>query len=559
MALMLGVLSFTGVHVEHREPPPAHSTLTDSIYDSEFVGEIALRLDPDAWAALERKPRRFVWGELEHLGVIHRARVRLKGHRSMRELDEKPAFRLEFPDAPGSEGLRSLVLNNLVEDPTAQREVLAYGWLNELGILVPRTAYARVRLNDVDKGLYLLVEPLDDAFLAARSGAPSDLLYEGEYGCDIQSADVSGFDLDAGDDPKRERLATFSTIAAGETRRLFDPVSGPLDMHAFLRYLAASALIGDFDGYRHAHNYYAHYRAASDKWGFLPWGLDRAFTKRLAIDDSQGLLARLCFRDESCKLEYAQALQALALSFESLDLPAQARELGARIDHYGKPIELGSEREHEVSTAREKLEAFLRERPAEVRRQLTCLDAGGSELDRDGDGYGCTDCDDANAAVHPGATESCNFIDDDCSGLEDDAAECACEVAAINGADFHFCSLPMPWADADRHCAQKGLALARIDSKQVSKALYRKATRIDRQRWWIGYSDADSEGDFRWRDGTPGTFTYWSRRQPDNGSCNEDCAALRSKADGRWHDTHCNQHRPFICGPLSSPTARGAP
>jgi Putative metal-binding motif len=44
--------------------------------------------------------------------------------------------------------------------------------------------------------------------------------------------------------------------------------------------------------------------------------------------------------------------------------------------------------------------------------------------DVDGDGYTfAEDCDDRNASVHPGAAETCDGVDNNCSGDEDDASD----------------------------------------------------------------------------------------------------------------------------------------
>jgi hypothetical protein len=75
----------------------------------------------------------------------------------------------------------------------------------------------------------------------------------------------------------------------------------------------------------------------------------------------------------------------------------------------------------------------------------------------------------------------------------------------------------------------------------------RRGKRRTHDRWWIGLDDRAEEGTFRWSAGAPASgFSYWEDGEPDNAGCNQDCTVLEID-DGRWHDTHCLEHRPFIC------------
>jgi hypothetical protein len=97
------------------------------------------------------------------------------------------------------------------------------------------------------------------------------------------------------------------------------------------------------------------------------------------------------------------------------------------------------------------------------------LPVGPQYTDADGDGHGagvetimdCSspegyaatrdDCDDASGAVHPGATEACNYIDDDCDGTSDEDARAACGVGwcrrLSESCSLDFCTPGEPRAE----------------------------------------------------------------------------------------------------------------
>lgn len=521
--------------------------LFERIYSLDEIPRFELELDADATASLAKHPRDWVRGTFRYGDeTLPEIGVRLKGHRSLRKLGEKSSFKLSldrFRDQKLAKQT-TITLNNMVEDPSMMREVLAYRLYRALGVAAPSAGFAEVVLNGESQGLYAVIESIDKKFLKTRFADPDGPVYEGEYGCDVIPDDVLGFDRDAGTKDRTE-LARFAKLAAGPADVLFGP-SSPLDVPAFLRFLAVEMYVGNFDGYRHGHNYRLYFEPTKARWYFMPWGLDRTFVKDLSIFESNGHLARRCFDDAKCRVEYVRTMREVIAEAKRLQL-----ETG--VDVISVVVQEASARDARRSDAMKKkraeLKAYLIDRPAEVERELGCLDAAGQEQDRDGDGHGCRDCNDTNPAIRPGAAEMCDRVDNDCDGLVDDAPACGCSTVDAGGATFSLCELAMNHADAGAFCVARGEVLARIDNDEQARAIRtaigERQTDRKHDRWWIGLDDRALEGKFRWAAGTS-TFATWGRGEPDNAGCNQDCVAMRVE-DGRWNDTHCLEPRPFVC------------
>lgn len=533
-----------------------------AFFQTSKLHQARLELDAEAEADLRHRKRSFTFGTLTLDGNrLEGVGVRLKGHRSMREIDEKPSFVIDVTERNKGRrvaGMRRLVFNAMVEDPTEVREALAYDLFRRAGMLAPRTTYVALQIGDRPAALYLAVEALNKDFLAANPALHGGGLFEGDYGCDLEADHVRRFDKDGGQERHREALGRLVGRLPGGVTQVFAEDGTHFDRDATLTFLALTTLVGDFDGYRHAHNYTLACDAKGERWCLLPWGLDRILGKHLPpFHGHESAVAKACMADRSCRYDYARTLKAMNALLVAADLPGLAQRLWALIDGAHLQPDAAAQPHSPAKRAaqREALRTFLATQPTAIEADVACVtDAG--EADADGDGYGCMDCNDGDPAVHPGAIERCDGVDNDCSGDVDDGPDCPCPTEEAFGATFAFCAFERTWLDAERHCQGLGMHLAHIETREQARAVYAAAGKLDVERFWIGLSDRDHEHAFRWADGRPTPFTYWKDGQPDNNACGEDCVAVSDGHGGRWYDTACNLVRPFACSTSKLPRPR---
>lgn len=99
----------------------------------------------------------------------------------------------------------------------------------------------------------------------------------------------------------------------------------------------------------------------------------------------------------------------------------------------------------------------------------------------------------------------------------------------------------MDWQAAKAHCEALGGYLAVIENEAEANFVQEIA---GDQPVWIGLSDHAQEGQWRWVNGKPLTYTRWAEGEPNNAGGAENYAGLFH--DGRWNDFP-EQEMLFVC------------
>ncbi|XP_012994201.2 C-type lectin domain family 4 member E-like isoform X2 [Esox lucius] len=114
------------------------------------------------------------------------------------------------------------------------------------------------------------------------------------------------------------------------------------------------------------------------------------------------------------------------------------------------------------------------------------------------------------------------------------------------GSSLYFLSAEQKtWYESRQDCQRRNADLVIINSEEEQKLISGL-----KMRFWIGLTDKDEEGTWKWVDGTKLTTGYWLSGQPDNFQSQEDCAEIYIWDNKRlelWNDLNCETKRNWIC------------
>jgi spore coat protein H len=240
-----------------------------------------LKIDPKDLKALERdpssnerRPATFIANGETYAGV----KLRYRGQWA-RSWPKKP-LKIFFNHGKLFEGRRCLNLNSGWRDPAFVREPLAYHVYAACGVPAPTARMVRLQVNGEFMGLYIEVEQPDKAFLsridlkgAALFKATSDSNEADERDLGSEKAFSAHYEKETQKDEGFRDLQLFCHELARTTNAV-EFFTRRVDMEKYVNYLAATALIQNWDCFNRNHFLLFDGRG-SQKWFVVPWDLDR--------------------------------------------------------------------------------------------------------------------------------------------------------------------------------------------------------------------------------------------------------------------------------------------
>ena len=297
MTLRLSVVIVSTVACLLMSAPPASAQTAADLFDRDTVQEIRLFINSRDLDQLRTRFREdiyyvvdFQWRNMR----IRNAAVRSRGGVSRNA--SKPALRIDFDRYTTGQrflGLKSLTLDNLWQHGSFVAESTTMAFFERMGQPAPRESFCRLYINNVFHGVYAIIEPIDNDFLARSLGENAGYLFSYQ----LQERFYGDYLGDELLEYKRRFQAQnheleSDAILYSPIRDLFREVNHPddgvwrerveqyLDLRQFITHVAIENYLAEDDGILGAYsmnNFYMYRNANTSRHRLIVWDKDSTF------------------------------------------------------------------------------------------------------------------------------------------------------------------------------------------------------------------------------------------------------------------------------------------
>jgi spore coat protein CotH len=206
-------------------------------------------------------------------------------------------------------GLNQFNLSNQVYDKSLIRTALSSHIYKQLGFLVFKSDHAFLRINNTNKGLYVLTERIDENFFSSRLIPVAELV---KVGFDAKFTFEGGnflsdhFEKIIPDDDNLRNFAEFvNALDTCSADLIPTALARYFDIDVYLKYHALTFIINNIDGL--GNNFYFFKTSSREPYTIIPWDFDKSFNTTASTNgfgDNEIIKKLLRNQDISDRYEY---------------------------------------------------------------------------------------------------------------------------------------------------------------------------------------------------------------------------------------------------------------
>lgn len=200
----------------------------------------------------------------------------------------KRSYFIEFIEPKMFDGGREIHLNAEYRDPSLIRNKLSFDFFSDIGVLSPKSYHVNLIRNGVPKGIYLLLESVDDLFLKNRDLPIGPIYYAVNNNANFsftrdghkKRSRISGYKQKIGnredDNSLRKLIEVINTTSDLEFSKV---IPDYVKIDKYLDWMVGAVCTMNNDGF--THNYALYQNKHTGLYEIIPWDYDATWGRKV--------------------------------------------------------------------------------------------------------------------------------------------------------------------------------------------------------------------------------------------------------------------------------------